>query len=596
MVTKMIKYSIVLPSEGLDAFLGSLQDLGLMDVTRKQRAFDEESASLFGLAARYKTAIKLLAATDKTADPQAYGNDFDNMPPESLLSFFEECNKKLVADEKELTVLKREEIFTEAWGDFDKKDIEKISALGYDLVFYSVSNNKYEERWEEEYPVQILNRTSSKTYFAVVVPKGEVPGLKFPPAKLPDIPISEYRKKMADLEESISKAKSMIACIAGKIDRLKQGMDDAKTEIDMYLAKDSAGSEGEGAISVLEGFAPEGEDQRICGFLDNEEVLYLKEEATEEDNPPIKLKNNRFARLFEPIGDLYMLPKYGEMDLTPYFAPFYMLFFGLCLGDIGYGIILILAGLVVKMKIPSFKGYGSLIQVLGLGSIIMPLLSGTFFGMSIGEKIPSLSGLFMNSIQMFWFAIIFGVFQIVFAKMMRGISLMCTKGFIHGLAHIGWALLISAAAFGYASMEGAKVLPSQAMTWMAITGALLILFFSKTEGNIIKRILKGITSFWDITGVFGDTLSYIRLFGLGTSGGILGLVVNSVASEMAGIPYIGWLLTGLMLIIGHTAVLFLSALGAFVHPMRLTFIEFYKNAEFEGGGRAFRPFRKGGKQ
>ena len=85
MVTKMIKYSIVLPSEGLDAFLGSLQDLGLMDVTRKQRAFDEESASLFGLAARYKTAIKLLAAADKTADPQAYGNDFDNMSPESLL-------------------------------------------------------------------------------------------------------------------------------------------------------------------------------------------------------------------------------------------------------------------------------------------------------------------------------------------------------------------------------------------------------------------------------------------------------------------------------------------------------------------------------
>ena len=79
MVTKMIKYSIVLPSEGLDAFLGSLQDLGLMDVTRKQRAFDEESASLFGLAARYKTAIKLLAAADKTADPQAYGNDFDNI-------------------------------------------------------------------------------------------------------------------------------------------------------------------------------------------------------------------------------------------------------------------------------------------------------------------------------------------------------------------------------------------------------------------------------------------------------------------------------------------------------------------------------------
>ena len=94
------------------------------------------------------------------------------------------------------------------------------------------------------------------------------------------------------------------------------------------------------------------------------------------------------------------------------------------------------------------------------------------------------------------------------------------------------------------------------------------------------------------TGIFGDMLSYIRLFGLGTAGGILGLVVNSVAMNMSGIPYVGWFFTGLMLLVGHTAVLLLNSLGAFVHPMRLTFVEFYKNAGFGGGGRAFRPLTK----
>lgn len=105
-------------------------------------------------------------------------------------------------------------------------------------------------------------------------------------------------------------------------------------------------------------------------------------------------------------------------------------------------------------------------------------------------------------------------------------------------------------------------------------------------------MLKGTFALYDITGIFGDMLSYIRLFGLGTAGGILGMVVNSVAMNMSGIPYIGWFFTGLMLLIGHTAVLLLSSLGAFVHPMRLTFVEFYKNAGFGGGGKAFRPLAK----
>ncbi len=96
---------------------------------------------------------------------------------------------------------------------------------------------------------------------------------------------------------------------------------------------------------------------------------------------------------------------------------------------------------------------------------------------------------------------------------------------------------------------------------------------------------------YDITGVFGDMLSYIRLFGLGTSGGILGLVVNTLALSLAGVPYVGWLLALVLLLFGHALVLGLSALGAFVHPMRLTFVEFFKNADFTGGGREYKPLK-----
>jgi len=119
----------------------------------------------------------------------------------------------------------------------------------------------------------------------------------------------------------------------------------------------------------------------------------------------------------------------------------------------------------------------------------------------------------------------------------------------------------------------------------------MILLFTKTKGNIFKRIGSGAASLFDITGVFGDILSYVRLFGLGTAGAILGLVVNNLAMSMAG-SIVGWFFALVLLLIGHTLVLLLSCLGAFVHPLRLTFVEFYKNAGFTGGGRPFRPLTK----
>ncbi|MDD4827431.1 MAG: V-type ATP synthase subunit I, partial [Bacteroidales bacterium] len=184
------------------------------------------------------------------------------------------------------------------------------------------------------------------------------------------------------------------------------------------------------------------------------------------------------------------------------------------------------------------------------------------------------------------------LFQIVFARILTGIDSMIRKGWQHGMAPFGWAILIIWCTLAYAStmVPGLK-LPKDISTVMLIVSVSLIILFSKPEGPVYKRFGKGLWAMYDITGVFGDMLSYIRLFGLGTSGGILGMVINTLAISLSGVPYIGWLLTIVLLLIGHALVLGLSALGAFVHPMRLTFVEFYKNAGFTGGGRAYKPLK-----
>ena len=133
--------------------------------------------------------------------------------------------------------------------------------------------------------------------------------------------------------------------------------------------------------------------------------------------------------------------------------------------------------------------------------------------------------------------------------------------------------------------------PSMSLTTL-ILGAVLIVFFGAPEKGWLKSFGSGLADIYNITGVAGDLLSYIRLFALGVSSAILGLVVNEIAFSAQAVPYIGILLTGLILIVGHTANLMLASLSAFVHPMRLTFVEFYKNVGFIGGGKPYQPFAR----
>lgn len=155
----------------------------------------------------------------------------------------------------------------------------------------------------------------------------------------------------------------------------------------------------------------------------------------------------------------------------------------------------------------------------------------------------------------------------------------------------GWLLMLTGVLPWTLAFLGKEVSPMWA-NYCIIAGLILILLFNDLKANIFKRVGKGLWELYcGLTGFLGDVLSYVRLFALGISGAILGLVVNEIGMQFRAIPYIGYFITFAFLIIGHTANLLLSGLSSFVHPLRLTFVEFYKNAGFEGGGRAYIPFK-----
>lgn len=600
MITRMTKYSFVLLSEQTEDFLSKLQSLGMVDINREEKAIDQPSKELADTLTQAKqclTRLKQVAKEKESTETEPFSGNGETLLQEASLLFTKRESLKA-----SMTALKDQIAAARPWGAFTREDTAKIRSLGFILHAYTMPERRFRPQWEEEYPLFVVSRPEGQVYFVVL----EVPGetYDFPGGEIvfPAVPWNELQQQLDTQQAELDACTHRLEILSGHMDLLKTHAGELSARLDLYLAGAGAEKQVEDHISLLTGFIPSENTAELEACLEKESLYYISEPAQTEDNPPIKLKNNWFARLFEPIGNMYMLPVYDELDLTPYFAPFYMLFFGVCLGDMGYGLLLMLLGLVGKRFLPKFRNYLNLVFFLGLGSLVMASLSGSFFGMSVIDLIPAAgekqSFFFQfTDMNMFWFAILFGLFQIVFARILTGIDSIIRKGWQHGMAPFGWAILIIWATVAYAStMIESLSLPKEASITMVVAGISLIVLFSKPEAPFFKRLGLGVWAMYDITGVFGDMLSYIRLFGLGASGGILGMVINTLALSLSGIPYVGWLLTIVLLLFGHALVLGLSALGAFVHPMRLTFVEFYKNAGFTGGGRDYKPLKSNNNQ
>ncbi|MBN8836182.1 MAG: V-type ATP synthase subunit I [Sphingobacteriia bacterium] len=406
--------------------------------------------------------------------------------------------------------------------------------------------------------------------------------------------IAEILKEIRQIKEKSEQEmtdewKQNVDQYAACIPSLKKRKLELEDAFELSRIKTNTQEACDGKIKILEGFVPRPQKKIFSDFLDKQGIVYIKKRSRFSDNPPILLHNNWFSRLFEPIGSLFSLPSYKDLDLTVFFAPFFALFFGFGMNDMGYGIILFAGAtsmrLLGKSKIK--KSYLTLVQLLGIITFFFGFLTGNFFGVSVA-KFPWLSPLkefFLKDKQIFTLAIAIGFIQILFGMALQGINKMAKFGFRYGLPQVGWIMII----LHLVNMFYFKVWPFYSHIDIYI-GLALIIFFADPEAGFFSGIGTGIWELFGITGLMGDLLSYIRLFALGVSSAILALVINSIASQIEKTAYIGPVLFLIIIIFGHSLNLFVASLGAFVHTMRLTFVEFYKNAGFTGGGNPYKPF------
>jgi V/A-type H+-transporting ATPase subunit I len=588
MIIKMIKYAFLVHHEDFASFLEDVQRIGVLDVTKEKRNLNEEEKALLELSGRYNAAIKVLQRNQENQD-QLFDRD-----SQDVLERFEAILKEREILEADLKKLKKEYSEHSPWGDFDSNAIQDLESKELKIRYFTIPTKRFNPEWELLYPIQVINELNGVTYFACVQPDAENFSVPATEVKAPQQSASKLKDSIDKVESEQESLKKELLSLSQYVEMLVNTRSSLLEKIDVKSIYYGVKREVEGSVAVVSGFAPVTSVDELNQYLESKSIVYLTEEATVKDNPPIKLKNGKFASLFEWIGELYVPPSYNELDLTPFFAPFFVMFFGLCMGDIGYGVVFIIAGFILRNKpaLANFRPFLILMQWLGLGTIVMGLLSGGIFGeeMASWPFLPhNIQKLFLDRNQMMLFAVGIGFVQILFGLSIKAYNRARKhSNWQFAIGPIAWMIILIGAAMYF--IEPLKPY----FTYLVYSGVGLLLLFSDPDKGIFGRIGMGLVELYEVTGFFGDLLSYIRLFALGLAGSILGLVVNQIAALALGsLPFgLDYLLFGIVLVFGHGANLALSSLGAFVHPLRLSFVEFYKNSGFEGSGRYYRPFAK----
>ena len=620
MIRKMKKLSLFVFHEDKEKTLNDLASLGLVHI---EIANGVSSENIENIASKKNEAIRAKSIINSAlSEAKKNKKDISNLKAENTSKKAEEVIDNVLSISQtvdklksEREVLKKELSIISPFGNFSFDKIKELQEkTDYDILFYSAAIrefNEYDFNSLKDIFAYPIKEESGKVYFIVFKKKNTEETLTFDIVNMPSKSYDDINKELSRIDSEIENNENEIIKSQVYIKAIDEEIDNLNIYNHFEEAKESfiASEPTEGKILYVEAYIPKDKEVETKLFLDEKKIAYILEEPTKSDNVPVELKNNKYAGAYEIITKLFQLPNYFEIDLTPMIAVFYPLFFSFCFGDSGYGLVLTvmsIIGLFTVLK-GNMRGVGILALTLGVCTIIMGIINGgSVFGVTISANtnIPLFATLnkylLITDARENWFltpfntALLVGVLHIFFALIVGVVDRIKTSDIGDIFAAVGKLLLIPGLVLWFlGDMQNMEVIKQFDKIYyiLMLVGVIFLAILSNVgkKPDVLNSIL-GI--YFAATGIMGDTLSYIRLFALGASGSILALVINQIGTSFKAIPGVGVVIMVVFLVFGHVAIFALNILGAMVHPLRLTFVEFYNNVGFEGGGKEYKPLRK----
>ena len=557
MIEKMKKLTFLVTQKEYDSFIEGLREQGVVHVQQlKQGQTSPALQKALDERLRYQHALDYLnislSAWEKEVTNAANPlKEWHEGQKGSLLDCVEKLKAEEVSIRHEIDEAEKNAQKLEPWGNFDWEKVKELQEkTGMQVYFYACAAKSFQQEWAEKYFATPIDEYRKRTYFLAF--SDVEPDIKAERLELPNGSLDQYKKEAADAKKALQENHDLTCEIARQYrEELEKGLKQAQGEIQLRQVELSDESIAEGAVRLMVGWTLEEKAEELTKWLDEKQVYYELEDPAYEDDVPIKIKNDGYTSLFEPILRMYSLPNYHDIDPSLFFAPFFMLFFGLCLGDGGYGLLVLLGGIYLALKgSDEVKSYGRLGIWLGLATTVCGLLTGTFFGIDLSKQdwafLAPVKPYFLNDngvgplfgySPMMVISVIIGFVQVLLGMVLKGCKAWKNFGFGYAIGTFSWvvALLAAIALFG---LPACGVNLPQWLTYalygliaISVVGIFLYNNPSAYKNPITGPLLNiggGVWATYGMaTGLLGDLLSYIRLFALGLTGGVLGGVFNS---------------------------------------------------------------------
>ena len=640
-VSKMEKLTVVVPREGADALLRRLMRLRSVSLTDANSAAQKKTEAAVCTdvpaaterVARVEAVLPILAkrSTRKTAIFRAPAkvSHAEFRAGERYVDAWKVVKEteKILARQKELRteregLLSRMQCYLPYLDDERRLDVTKTKYTATVWGAFPGGTapqtviNALEGRAAV---VQLLSEDSTGLYVSVLVHRDEqektiqaLSGIGFLPAVFPDRAGTAKQlfdtadRRRAQIDDLLERSERRLCALSGQIEEVEILSDVEQTTL--LAEKQKARLFATASCAVLCGWCPVPDKARVTRELEKAGAAYEFAAPEEGDDVPVQLRNNGFARNFEWVVGMYSYPAYGAFDPTFVMSIFYMIIFGLMFADAGYGLVLSLACFgLVKFSHPreGMKRFLLMFGYCGLSCILFGVLFGSYFGNFplaflenfVGQTPAELPNLSLLPSEAANVAVLFDPLQnpMGFLVVSLGIGalhllggmavqayILCRKGqVLTALFDIGSYWLLFAGL-------GALVLAPDVGLWLTVGGVVAIV---ATQGRhkkgILMKFVGGLGGLYNLINFASDLLSYSRILALGLAAGVVGQVVNILATLKGG-TFIGFILMVVVFCVGHLLNLVINVLGTFVHTSRLQYIEFFGKF-YEDGGTPFRP-------